>query len=139
MSNIEHIFGKKTLEQWREFAESQFQVITNLNKELEKIKAEKKHAEYLLTQAAPTAVKSEQDTVSPEEQICRDQLRILNSSSKDRELTAEECRKVDIYTKLLIQLSNSSGKKKISEIDGLKTEDLLKLVETDSDVKSKNS
>lgn len=128
-SKIESIFGKKTLEEWENFAEAQFQVITNLNKEINQLKQEKKHVEELLKSSVPTLPSATEDTVSPEEQICRDQLRLLNSSSKERELSAEEARKVDVYTKLLISLSNSSGKKKPSEIDHLKNEDLLKLVE----------
>lgn len=129
MSKIESIFGKKTLEEWESFAEAQFQVITNLNKEINQLRQEKKQIEELLKTSVVPLAPTLEDTVSPEEQICRDQLRLLNSVSKERELTSEECRKVDIYTKLVISLSNSTGKKKPSEIDHLKNEDLLKLVE----------
>lgn len=129
MSKIESIFGKKTLEEWESFAEAQFQVITNLNKEINQLRQEKKQIEELLKTSVVPLAPTLEDTVSPEEQICRDQLRLLNSVSKERELTSEECRKVDIYTKLVISLSNFTGKKKPSEIDHLKNEDLLKLVE----------
>ena len=65
---------------------------------------------------------------SDEETICRMQLEILNKVSMMRELSMEETKKVDIYTKLLIQINSGKKSKPDSGLDSLTDNDLLRIV-----------
>jgi hypothetical protein len=91
MSKIEEIFGKFSNDEEKEnFLLAQFTTITNLNKQIEELKAKNRHLEELLKKAPLPTVQSAPDKLSSELQICRDQLTRLNEVSKERELTAEE-------------------------------------------------
>lgn len=131
MSKVIEMFGQFSSEEEKNaFIEAQFATITNQNKQIEQLKAEKLHLEILLRQSSvPTIGKP--DERPTEEQICREQLRLLNEVSKSRELTAEEARKVDIYAKILTQ-SLATNKNKTSSVDGKSVEELLKLVGPDN-------
>jgi hypothetical protein len=63
-----------------------------------------------------------------EETICRVQLHLLNNASMLRELTMEETKKVEIYTKLLSQINNTKKKQPNDALDSLSDTDLLKIV-----------
>lgn len=135
MSNLYDLFGNmENIEDIKKYAEAQFSVITNLNKQIEQLKNEKKHLEELLKQSSLPSVSEKTSDEAEEITICKVQLKLLNGISKDRELTIEECRKVDIYAKILLQ-SNDSSKKKRSNIDKLSTEELLKLVDINEPTK----
>lgn len=135
MSNLYDLFGNmENIEDIKKYAEAQFSVITNLNKQIEQLKNEKKHLEELLKQSPLPSVSEKTSDEAEEITICKVQLKLLNGISKDRELTIEECRKVDIYAKILLQ-SNDPSKKKKSNIDKLSTEELLKLVDINEPTK----
>lgn len=125
------MFGSfKSEEEKTAFMEAQFATITNQNKIIEQLKSQIANLESSLRQSnIPTSGKV--DERPTEEQICREQLRILNEQSKARELTAEEARKVDIYAKILTQ-SLATNKKKSSPVDGKSIDELLKLVGPDN-------
>jgi hypothetical protein len=131
MSKIKDIFGQFQSDEDREaFMSAQFSAITNLTKQLEEAKAKIRHLEELIKKSPlPTAqsdsVASDKD--SDELLICKEQLSRLNDVSKDRELTLEETRKVEIYSKIVNQAKDSSKKAK-SPVDSLSTEELLNLV-----------
>lgn len=131
-NNIIEIFGKMDTDEDKiAFCEAQFSVITSLNKQISQLKAEKAQLERLLKDAVPTVTvlpTKEEQILSEEQIICKDQLMMLKSISKDRELTLEECRKVEIYSKILFQTRDTSKKAK-SSVEGLPVADLLKLVE----------
>lgn len=132
MSNIEDLFGKFENDQEKlDFMSAQFATITSLNKQLEQIKAEKLQLERLLKEATPVLsvlpVK-DGDDLSTEQKICKEQLLILKAQSDIRELTAEESRKVETYSKIL-QSTKDPNKKQKSNLDGMPVADLLKLVE----------
>ncbi len=135
MSKITEIFGSFASEEQKEqFMAAQLQTITNLTKQVEQLKREKKHLEELLKKAPLPNLEpadKQQEERSYQEQICIDQLKMLNGISKDRELTAEEARKVEIYSKILLA-GRDQNKKKRSAVDEMSTEELLKLVETDA-------
>lgn len=133
MADIIDIFGKfKNEEEKNDFIRAQWATINNLNKQVEQLKDKNRQLEELLkttTQPIPQLLEENQ---TPEEiRICNDQLRMLKGISKDRELTLEECRKVEIYSKILNQ-STSGNRKAKSPIDGLNTEQLLNLVTDES-------
>jgi len=135
MSNVIEIFGiKKTVAELKEYAEAQFHVITRLSKETEQLKAEKRHLEALLKASTPViSLNKEEDVVSNEEKICKEQITIFKNLSTERELTLEETKKVEIYTKILFQIKQPESKK-ASPVEKLDTKALLKLVE-DNDPK----
>jgi|SRR5271165_4391260 len=125
MSNI---LDFQTIEELKEYAEAQFNVINQLNKDIKNLKAEKKHLEDQLKAANPVQNIPLTDNISLEEKICREQIAIFKLTSADRELTLEETRKLEIYTKILLSLRDPNQKKK-SEVDKLDAKALLKLVE----------
>lgn len=132
MSNIEELFGKFESEQEKkDFMSAQFEVITSLNKQIEQLKAEKIHLERLLKEATPILavlpVKGDEE-LSTEQKICKEQLLILKAQSDLRELTAEEARKVETYSKIL-QATKDPNKKPKSSVENLPIAELLKLVE----------
>lgn len=131
------LFGKLGSEEEKlAYLDAQFKTITNLNKQIEQLKAEKKHLEELLKETPLPVLGTDINTSDdPEEiKICKDQLKMLNGVSKDRELTMEEARKVDIYAKILLQ-NKDPNKKKPSVVDKMTTQELLRLVESDEPAK----
>jgi FtsZ-binding cell division protein ZapB len=135
MSKLTDIFPNvKTDEDKEQFMSAQLATINNLTKQLEDLKRKYRQLEIELknVQSKPSLTDEEAPQLSSQEQICQEQLRVLNEVSKDRELTAEEARKVDIYTKLLIQMQDPK-KKTSSPIDKFTTEELLQIVKNDSD------
>jgi len=132
LATIIDLFGKfKTDDEKMAFLEAQLATITTLNKQLEQEKLKTRQLEQLLKEKVPAIDGSvEKNTIPYEEQICLTQLSVLNDSSKSRELTAEEARKVEIYSKILIQAKNKDIKKP-DALDKLDTKELLKLVQNE--------
>lgn len=135
MSKVSEIFGSfKSEKEKEDFMNAQFATITNLTKQVEDLKAKNKHLQELLSKSPlPTIEKTEENSVPEEIRICREQLKLLQNVSQDRELTMEEARKVEIYSKIITQAKDPSKKAK-SPLDGLSTEQLLKIAnEPDED------
>lgn len=132
MSKIIELFGNLDGDEEKlAFMESQFLVITNLNKQLEQIKMEKLHLERLLkdaTQNLTSLPLKEDSDITTEQRICKEQLLLLKTVSEGRDLTLEECRKVEIYSKIL-NMGKDPNKKIKSSVEGLPIGELLKLVE----------
>lgn len=66
---------------------------------------------------------------SDQEEICKIQLRKFLEVSKDRELTLEEARKVEIFSKILFGFKNKEDREKEDTTKKLSSDELLKLVE----------
>lgn len=134
MAKIIDLFGSfKTEEEKMAFMEAQLATITSLNKQLEQEKLKIKQLEASLKEKMPTvdgSIEKDGIVIAYEEQICKEQLRVLNETSFSRELTAEEARKVEIYAKILIQ-SKGKEAKKADPLDKLDTKELLKLVQNE--------
>jgi hypothetical protein len=134
VAKIIDLFGSfKSEEEKMAFMEAQLATITSLNRQLEQEKLKIKQLEALLKEkAAPVLIGEEKDKepVPYEEQICKEQLKVLNETSYSRELTAEEARKVEIYSKILV-LSKNKDVKKSDAFDKMDTKDLLKLVQNE--------
>lgn len=128
MAKVESIFGKfKTEDEKNAYIEASFQTIQEQNKKIGTLETKIRQLESLLAKTVPVVV-SPQDQITPsEEQICRDQLRVLNLTSKERELTLEETRKVEIYSKILVALA---GQTKVTpnQAEGFDLGQLLELV-----------
>ena len=116
----------KTLAQYKQFAEAQHSTILDLSKKIQEL--EKKIKELPSSGESITKIIHTDLNISSEELICLTQLSLLKESSEGRELTLEEAKKVDIYSKILNQIKGN--KKEPKDIfNNLKDEELLKLVE----------
>lgn len=140
MSSIDETMKSFTdIAELQAFCEQQHRTIMELTRKIDKLTEKKEHLENLLQQQTPTLVGEYSPIVQAnrideayEENICRMELKKLHDISLSMPLTYEETKKVDIYTKLLLAISQ---KPKGQLIDTKKkgTDELLKLVSNDDD------
>jgi len=120
----------------RKFADAQNKTIIELTKKLAQAEAEKKHLQELLNGVVPsTGTDLVVDTavrINEEELICRQQLSMLRRISDHQQLTLEEARKVEIYTKLLTQLTRTSPQDINTSAKNLTDSELIKKLQNDS-------
>jgi len=64
------------------------------------------------------------------EQICLIQLALINNYSMQRELTLEECKKAEIFTKTLLLLRGKEEKKETNNIGTLSNEELIEAMKS---------
>ena len=105
----------KNFEDLSAFARAQQKTLIELTKKNKAYEEEIKHLKKLLEGAVPIISDRPQVDFSAndEESIAREQLFLLKQISKDKELTMEEARKVEIYSKIL-----SLTKSKSRDING---------------------
>lgn len=123
----------KDFEQLREFAQAQQTTIVQLSKKLQRVEEERDHLKQLLESSVPIikpegAPLDNKFLTSAEEAICAMQLEKLRDISLARELTLEETRRVEIFSKILATFRNVPKTIEIKSKQ-MKTEDLLALVE----------
>jgi hypothetical protein len=124
----------KTLTELKRFSKEQHQTILQLTNQIEQLKKEneslKKSSGGEVVRASSGPVIAGPVYDNHEENICRMELKKLHDLSLDRALTLEETKKVEIYTKLLLQLDS---RPKALDVDAKKEDvgDLLKLVKND--------
>lgn len=131
------ILQYKELSQLQQYAEAQNSTILQLSKKLKKLEEERDHLKQLLESSVPI-LKSDDKSLgekfltSSEEAICVMQLEKLRDISSGRELTLEEARRVEIFSKVLTASRNSP---KVIELKTQKmtNEELLAIVEGTSD------
>lgn len=120
----------------RKFADAQNKTIIELTKKLAQAEADKKHLQELLNGVVPaTGMDLVVDTavrINEEELICRQQLSMLRRISDNQQLTLEEARKVEIYTKLLAQLTRSNPQDINTSAKNLTDSELIKKLQNDS-------
>ena len=114
----------KTIAEYKNFAQAQNETILELSKKIHNLEEEIRNQKI-----EKKEVISLDTSISNEEMICLTQLRILNESSRERELTLEEAKKVDIFTKILSQINSQKEKGTSDEAGLLSSEELLKIVE----------
>lgn len=110
----------KMLDQFKElsdlqaFARAQQKTIVDLTKKNKALEEEVKHLKKLLESTVPIIKVPEENKIdfnaSDEEAIAREQLFKLKDISKERELTLEETKRVEIYSKILAALKNQQTK-----------------------------
>ena len=125
-------------EQFKELADKQFHIeaqhntIIELSKKINALETERDHLKLLLEQSTPlldtSNLEGELMGSSNEEMICRAQIAKLNILSSQRDLTLEECRKLEIYAKILNTLQNRPKTIKF-EAKKLGDGELLKLLD----------
>lgn len=122
----------KSVEELQAYCNSQFKTIVELSRKLNDLHDENVHLKKLMDDAMPmvgdaAARKDLYLDVTDGEAICRMQLKLLRDVSLERELTLEEAKKTEIYSKVL------DGPKKPSKNEAppsrISDEDLLKALE----------
>lgn len=137
MDSIETLLSEyKTSVELQAFAKSQMEVISNLTKKLAKAEEEKRHLEELLEQTNPLqvgqtnlAVPSVDLGASDSEIIARTQLQMLRVMAMQGELTTDECKRVQIYTDILLSLNKKEEKDSETNISALDPKELLAALE----------
>jgi hypothetical protein len=119
------------------FAKAQQKTLIELTKKNKSYEDEIKHLKKLLEGAVPVIANKPVDFASnDEESIAREQLFRLKQLSNEKELTLEEAKRVEIFSKILTALK---GKPK--DINGnskqLSEKELLAIVGTDDDANNK--
>lgn len=133
INNFSNLMSEiKDLVELQAFAEQQHKTIVKLSKEIDEANRKVQHLEGLLKNISPEVGSSALSlSTDPEEkQIAEVQLGRLNEVSKVRELTHEEAKKVELYSKILQTFHEK--KQKVITADSIETKstaDLLRLVE----------
>lgn len=135
MSNIKQLLSQIKDDFEREqFIVAQYETIERLNETITELEAEVARLNVLMRQKAPDLVGSDGiigngDTPS-EQLICLVQLELLNNISLRQELTAEQCKKVEVYSKIIAPY-RAKETKKSNPVEEANTADLLRLVQGD--------
>lgn len=114
---------------------SQTKEINHLKRELERIASENEKLGMELVQLKAVGTVSGggsegQFDTSAEETICVVQLEILKNMAMTRELTLEETKKAEIFTKTLLMVRGKKPvEKEEDKVEKLSNEDLLKMME----------
>ena len=105
MLKIDNLLSQfSDMSELRQFAEAQHNQIIALTQRIHELEEEKSNGSSLVL--APEASRLDKIEESDEEVICRIEIRKLRTSSMQRELTLDECRKLDTYAKILNQSKN---------------------------------
>ena len=121
------------LAEMKAYSEAQTKTIIDLTKKLRSAEEQVKHLKMLVENTVPVTI---DDGASDEEKISRQQLYYMRIKSEKEELTLEETKRVEIYTKILAQLKNNN-KNNTETTKDFKTEDLLALVSNEANGESK--
>lgn len=119
----------------REYCNSQYSVIVELNRKINKIEEENKHLLALVEKATPYLAEQEgklevYKNLSDEMAICLMQIKILKDKSISSELSFEDTKKLEIFTKTLITLKTGQ-KAPDSAAKGLSDAELINLIESE--------
>ena len=125
----------KDLAELKVFSEAQQKTIIKLSKKNKELEEEVAHLKKLLETTAPViqttenvSVSAEKFLTSDQEAICRMQLNRLKDVSYERELTLEEAKRVEIFSKIINVLENSPKTIKV-ETKNLDNKELLSLLD----------
>ena len=124
-----------TMEELQKYCNSQYELIIDLSKKINKLEDERDHLKKLLDeQKHPIIPQSNSKIdvfshVTDEEITCRMQLRMLKDISNERELTLEETKRFEIFTKVLMGIKSKEDKK--PQLADMKEEDLLAMLKED--------
>lgn len=113
----------------KDFCEAQHKTIISLGKTIRTLEVE--NLALKANGAAPREVKIDLNTnMSSEEVICLTQLAVLKAASECQELTLEEAKKVDIYSKILNNIKNNKKSDSLP-LTNMSNDELLKLAENE--------
>jgi hypothetical protein len=132
----------KMLEQFKDaaslqkYAEAQYKTILSLSRKVKVLEEENVELKDLLEKSTPLLQEEKQNFIayqveasSDEEMIAKVQLARMKEISMDRELTLEEAKRVEIFTKILLSKGSSSS---ISiQTQKMNNDDLLKMLDNE--------
>lgn len=132
----------KMLEQFKDvaslqkYAEAQYKTILSLSRKVKVLEEENVELKDLLEKSTPLLQEEKQNFIayqveasSDEEMIAKVQLARMKEISMDRELTLEETKRVEIFTKILLSKGSSSS---ISiQTQKMNNDDLLKMLDNE--------
>lgn len=133
----------KMLDQFKDFsslqkyAEAQYKTILSLSRKVKVLEEENIELKDLLEKSTPLVQEDKKNLTiyqieasSDEEMIAKVQLARMKEISMDRELTLEEAKRVEIFTKILTSKgSNTSISVQTQKMDN---DDLLKMLDNDT-------
>ena len=133
----------KMLEQFKDmaslqkYADAQYKTILSLTKKVKLLEQENMNLKDILEKSTPlldeekkTFNLPEVEASSDEEMIAKVQLARLNEISLERELTLEEAKRVEIFTKILT--TKGVNKSITVQMQKMNNDDLLKMLENES-------
>ena len=118
----------------QKFANTQYTVMITQAKKIEKLQEEVTKLSLLLDKSKQDSINSSilntnNDQNNDTETICLIQLALLNRKSMEGELTLEETKKVETFSKVLLSLNTKDAEdKNKEEVKKIDTEQLLTLV-----------
>jgi hypothetical protein len=133
----------KMLEQFKDisslqkYAEAQYKTILSLSRKVKVLEEENVELKDLLEKSTPLLNEEKKNFVayqveasSDEEMIAKVQLARMKEISMERELTLEEAKRVEIFTKILVNKGSNSS---ISiQTQKMNSDDLLKMLDNDT-------
>lgn len=137
----------KMLEQFKDmgslqkYAEAQYKTILSLSRRVKVLEEENVELKDLLEKSTPLLNEEKKNFVSyqveassDEEMIAKVQLARMKEISMDRELTLEEAKRVEIFTKIL---ANKGSNSSIAiQTQKMNNDDLLKMLDNDTGILS---
>jgi hypothetical protein len=137
----------KMLEQFKDmgslqkYAEAQYKTILSLSRRVKVLEEENVELKDLLEKSTPLLNEEKKNFVSyqveassDEEMIAKVQLARMKEISMDRELTLEEAKRVEIFTKIL---ANKGSNSSIAiQTQKMNSDDLLKMLDNDTGILS---
>lgn len=137
----------KMLEQIKDFAslqkyaEAQYKTILSLSRKVKVLEEEKMELKDILEKSTPLLQEEKKNLISyqveassDEEMISKVQLARMKEISMERELTLEEAKRVEIFTKIL---ANKGSNTSIAiQTQKMNSDDLLKMLDNDTTILS---
>ena len=111
---------------------SQTKEINNVKREVERLAKENERLVLENTQlrALAPAQSGDQFTTTDEETICIIQLAMIKNMAMTRELTMDECKKSEIYLKMIQSIRGKAVAKEEEPMEKLSNEELLKMMDS---------
>lgn len=126
----------KELSDLKAFSDAQQKTIVQLTKKIKQLEEEKEQLKTQLivpvptqsTNIEPSGAIADKFLTSDQEAICRTQLMRLREIAFDREMTLEETKKVEIFSKILSSIENAPKTIKL-DTKSIDSSDLMGLLE----------
>jgi hypothetical protein len=115
------------------FSQAQSKTIIELSRKNKEQADEIVHLKKLLEGSVPLMKEKKSEIITgnnDQEFLCRTEINKLRDISLDRELSLEEAKKLDIYSKILANLSNPTKTVKV-ESQTKSTDELLRIISSD--------
>lgn len=117
---------KMSLEEWKDFATSQHNLIEQMAMQVRRLEEKNKHLEnILMSKSSGLALH-----LAPEEVICLQQIAFLEEQSMKRALTLDEVKRLDLLVKNLNVIRETAILEANKAVDQLKEADLVAIVQS---------